>query len=301
MDLQLQAFAQHEMRQFSQNGKPSGVRSAIGPTPSIEVLEFAWRKYGSRLQFEGIKVLEIGEDIVPFDGRMAGAMSIPLELRERIMDHGATETLFRLAREDLLGASYYEGSRAREIRTEDELGMAEQSLIDKLGLFHDGLLDRLFHRKLSKVITASLLPVEAVAPIHITALSVFTGILAGPLLASTPRVAAAAPLAAGNAVIIKPPEQASLSALRLAEIIGDMLPPGVFSVLPGDADAGAALVSHPDVAMVGLVGSVATGRAVMKMAADTLKPVQLELGGKNACHWFCFRPDTTSSGKFDFG
>lgn len=93
---------------------------------------------------------------------------------------------------------------------------------------------------------------------------------------------AAAPLAAGNAVIIKPPEQAPLSALRLAEIIGEMLPPGVFSVLPGGAEVGAALVSHKDVAMVGLVGSVSTGRTVMRLAAETLKPVQLELGGKNA-------------------
>jgi len=93
---------------------------------------------------------------------------------------------------------------------------------------------------------------------------------------------AAAPLAAGNAVIIKPPHQAPLSALRLAEIIGDMLPPGVFSVLTGEAEVGAALVGHKDVAMVGLVGSVSTGRSVMRQAAETLKPVQLELGGKNA-------------------
>ncbi len=92
----------------------------------------------------------------------------------------------------------------------------------------------------------------------------------------------AAPLAAGNAVIIKPPEQAPLSALRLAEIMGDMLPPGVMSILPGGLDIGAALVAHKDVAMVALVGSVPTGRAVMKLAADRLKPVLLELGGKNA-------------------
>ena len=92
----------------------------------------------------------------------------------------------------------------------------------------------------------------------------------------------AAPLAAGNAVIIKPPEQAPLSALRLAEIIGDMLPPGVMSILPGGLEIGTALVAHKDVAMVALVGSVPTGRAVMKLAADRLKPVLLELGGKNA-------------------
>ena len=92
----------------------------------------------------------------------------------------------------------------------------------------------------------------------------------------------AAPLAAGNAIIIKPPEQAPLSALRLAEIVGDLLPPGVLSILPGGREVGTALVAHRDVAMVGLVGSVETGRAVMKLAADRLKPVLLELGGKNA-------------------
>jgi betaine-aldehyde dehydrogenase len=92
----------------------------------------------------------------------------------------------------------------------------------------------------------------------------------------------AAPLAAGNAVIIKPPDQAPLSALRLAELIGGLLPPGVFNVVPGDRDTGAALAAHPDVAMVALIGSVAAGRAVMRAASETVKPLLLELGGKNA-------------------
>jgi len=92
----------------------------------------------------------------------------------------------------------------------------------------------------------------------------------------------AAPLAAGNSVIVKPPEQAPLSALRLAELIGGLLPPGVFNVLPGGRDVGAALASHPGIAMVALIGSVPTGRAVMRAAAETIKPVLLELGGKNA-------------------
>jgi acyl-CoA reductase-like NAD-dependent aldehyde dehydrogenase len=92
----------------------------------------------------------------------------------------------------------------------------------------------------------------------------------------------AAPLAAGNVVIIKPPEQAPLSGLRLAELVGDLLPPGVFGLLSGGRDIGAALASHRDVAMVTLIGSVPTGRAVMQAAAGTLKPVLLELGGKNA-------------------
>src|SRR6266851_2226472 len=92
----------------------------------------------------------------------------------------------------------------------------------------------------------------------------------------------AAPLAAGNTVVVKPPEQAPLSSLRLAELIGGLLPPGVFNVVPGGREAGQALASHPDVAKVALIGSVPTGRAVMRAAADTLKPVTLELGGKNA-------------------
>ncbi len=91
-----------------------------------------------------------------------------------------------------------------------------------------------------------------------------------------------APLATGNVVIMKPPEQAPLSSLRLAEMIGGLLPPGVFNVIPGGREAGSALTTHRDIAMIALIGSVPTGRAVMKAAADTLKPVMLELGGKNA-------------------
>src|SRR5205823_7785710 len=74
---------------------------------------------------------------------------------------------------------------------------------------------------------------------------------------------AAAPLAAGNTVIVKPPEQAPLSSLRLAELTANLLPAGVFNVVPGGREVGAALASHPDVAKVALIGSVAAGRAVM--------------------------------------
>jgi betaine-aldehyde dehydrogenase len=92
----------------------------------------------------------------------------------------------------------------------------------------------------------------------------------------------AAALATGNTIVVKPPEQAPLSSLRLAELCDGLFPPGVFNVVPGSKDAGARLSAHPDIAMVALVGSVPTGRAVMKAAADTVKPVLLELGGKNA-------------------
>ncbi len=92
----------------------------------------------------------------------------------------------------------------------------------------------------------------------------------------------AAPLAAGNTVVIKPPDQAPLSSLRLAELIDGILPPGVWNLVPGGKDVGQVLASHPDVAKVALIGSVPTGRAVMRAASETLKPVVLELGGKNA-------------------
>ncbi|KAI9664442.1 MAG: hypothetical protein M1821_005888 [Bathelium mastoideum] len=92
----------------------------------------------------------------------------------------------------------------------------------------------------------------------------------------------AAPLAAGNTVIIKPPDQAPLSCLRLAELLGDVFPPGVFNVLPGSVECGKALSNHPLVKKVTLIGSVSTGKAIQRAAADSLKPTLLELGGKNA-------------------
>ena len=88
-------------------------------------------------------------------------------------------------------------------------------------------------------------------------------------------------LAAGNTVVLKPSELTPLSALRLAEITADILPPGVLNVVTGDGEhAGASLVTHPRVAMVSLTGDVATGQAIARAAADSLKRVHLELGGK---------------------
>ena len=88
-------------------------------------------------------------------------------------------------------------------------------------------------------------------------------------------------LAAGNTVVIKPSELTPLSLLKVAELIQDILPPGVVNVICGDGrSAGVALVSHPDVAMVSLTGSVGAGQSVARTAADSLKRVHLELGGK---------------------
>jgi 1-pyrroline dehydrogenase len=87
-------------------------------------------------------------------------------------------------------------------------------------------------------------------------------------------------LAAGNTVILKPSELTPLTALRLAEITADILPPGVLNVVTGQGEsAGAAIVKHPDVAMVSVTGDVATGKLVAAEAADTVKHVHLELGG----------------------
>lgn len=92
----------------------------------------------------------------------------------------------------------------------------------------------------------------------------------------------AAILASGNCVIIKPPEQAPLSALRFAELVGHLFPAGVLNIIPGKHAASVALAAHPGVASTALVGSVEAGRSVMRAAAEQLKPVLLELGGKNA-------------------
>lgn len=92
----------------------------------------------------------------------------------------------------------------------------------------------------------------------------------------------AAPLAAGNTVVIKPPEQAPLSTLKLMELLADLFPPGVLNCVVGGRDIGAALVGHPQVAAVGLIGSVAAGKAVLHASADGMKRTLLELGGKNA-------------------
>jgi betaine-aldehyde dehydrogenase len=92
---------------------------------------------------------------------------------------------------------------------------------------------------------------------------------------------AAAPLAAGNCVVIKGSEQAPLSSLRLGELCEGIFPAGVVNVITGDGTTGATLVRHPDVPRIGFVGSVPTGRAIAREAAAGLKRVSLELGGKN--------------------
>ena len=88
-------------------------------------------------------------------------------------------------------------------------------------------------------------------------------------------------LAAGNVQIVKPSEQTPLTALRFAELAAEILPPGVLNVITGDGvPVGEGIVKHPDVRMVSLTGDVATGKEIARTAAETLKRVHLELGGK---------------------
>jgi 1-pyrroline dehydrogenase len=88
-------------------------------------------------------------------------------------------------------------------------------------------------------------------------------------------------LAAGNVQILKPSEQTPLSLLRFVQLAQEVIPDGVLQVVTGDGvPVGERLVAHPDVRLVSLTGDVGTGKAIARNAADTLKRVHLELGGK---------------------
>lgn len=89
-------------------------------------------------------------------------------------------------------------------------------------------------------------------------------------------------IASGSTVVVKPSELAPLIALRVAQLFAAAdLPPGVFNLVTGGADVGARLVAHDDVAMISFTGSVPGGAAIARGAADTIKRVHQELGGKS--------------------
>jgi acyl-CoA reductase-like NAD-dependent aldehyde dehydrogenase len=102
-----------------------------------------------------------------------------------------------------------------------------------------------------------------------------------PLMFAAGKIAA--PLVAGNTVVLKPSEHTSLSALRLAELVSGVVPPGVLNVITGyGEEAGDALVAHPLARRLAFIGSVEIGRGIQRRAADGgVKTVTLELGGKN--------------------
>jgi betaine-aldehyde dehydrogenase len=87
-------------------------------------------------------------------------------------------------------------------------------------------------------------------------------------------------VAAGNAVVLKPSDTTPVTTVWMAELLGEFLPPGVVNVICGDRQTGATLVGHKVPAMVSITGSVRAGREVARAAADDLKRVHLELGGK---------------------
>jgi betaine-aldehyde dehydrogenase len=102
-----------------------------------------------------------------------------------------------------------------------------------------------------------------------------------PLMFAASRIAA--PLVAGNTVVLKPSEHTSLSALRLGELVANMVPPGVVNVVTGlGGTVGDRLVRHPEIRRVAFTGAAETGRAIQRAAAEVaVKTVTLELGGKN--------------------
>jgi betaine-aldehyde dehydrogenase len=126
------------------------------------------------------------------------------------------------------------------------------------------------------------LPPEAFAMVRREPLGVCAGIGAWNYPIQIAMWKSGPALACGNTMVFKPAEQTPLTALKLAEIYVEAgMPPGVFNVVQGAAEPGAALVRHPDVAKVTLTGSVDVGKIVMAEAARDLKKVTLELGGKS--------------------
>ena len=87
-------------------------------------------------------------------------------------------------------------------------------------------------------------------------------------------------LAAGNAVVLKPSDTTPVTTVKMAEVLAEFLPPGVFNVICGDRETGAKLVAHPEPDMASVTGSVRAGMEVARSAANDLKRVHLELGGK---------------------
>lgn len=103
----------------------------------------------------------------------------------------------------------------------------------------------------------------------------------GPIWTGVQRIAAI--LSAGCTAVIKPSELGSLTFARIAEILNETgLPEGVINVIYGEGDVGSTLVSHPEINAVSLTGGTATGARILEQIAQNIKPVALELGGKNA-------------------
>ena len=107
-------------------------------------------------------------------------------------------------------------------------------------------------------------------------------------------------LLAGNTLVVKPAPTTPLASLKFAELVADILPPGVLNFVTDANDLGDALTHHPDVRKISFTGSTATGRKVMASAAETLKRITLELGGNDAGVVLDdAKPKTVAKGIFD--
>ncbi|HZU97401.1 MAG TPA: hypothetical protein VFF73_11940, partial [Planctomycetota bacterium] len=139
---------------------------------------------GLRVQVEGNRVREVGSQLVPFDGVTCGAVNVPLTLWSRISDQGALAALISLASDGLLGASVENRTFAREVGSETGLSEARQRLLERAsGGPHGTLLNRLIARRLSRPITAALLPSGA-NPVYATSASIAVGMIGAGFLAT---------------------------------------------------------------------------------------------------------------------
>ena len=142
--------------------------------------------------------------------------------------------------------------------------------------FFAGYADKLYGRSIP-LDTAEILDYTLREPVGVAALITAWN---SPMQLLANKLAPA--LAAGNAVVIKPSEHASVTTLALADLVSEAgIPPGVVNIVSGGIETGAALTSHPGLDRISFTGSVRTGQAIAAAAARTLVPVTLELGGKS--------------------
>ncbi|MEZ5075919.1 MAG: aldehyde dehydrogenase family protein [Solirubrobacterales bacterium] len=161
------------------------------------------------------------------------------------------------------------GSPVKEMRNDAHIAVAQMRYFAGLALQLRGETIPTGHDRLNYTLREPFGVVGRIIPFN------------HPLMFAASKIAA--PLIAGNTVVLKPSEHTSLSALRLAELIVEAFPPGVVNVVTGlGAEAGDALVAHPLVRRLAFIGSVAIGLSIQRRAAESVvKAVTLELGGKN--------------------
>jgi betaine-aldehyde dehydrogenase len=161
------------------------------------------------------------------------------------------------------------GSPIREMRNDAHIAVAQMRYFAGLALQLRGETIPTGHDRLDYTIREPYGVVGRIIPFN------------HPLMFAAGKIAA--PLIAGNTVVLKPSEHTSLSALRLADLIAETFPAGVVNVVTGlGAEAGDALVAHPGVRRLAFIGSVDIGLSIQRRAAErVVKTVSLELGGKN--------------------